>query len=408
MEASSGRIRRAGLLEERTGLLEEEEALLDTVRRWADEKLRPRVARMDREALMPRDLVDELFALGLMGIQIPDRHDGGGGSVFMSALAIAELARVDPAVAVCVDVQNVLVNTALIRWGSPAQQEQYLPRLARDLVGAYALTESESGSDAFALRARARRDGGDYVLDGRKIWTTNAREAGVFVVFANASPEHGVYGISAFLVPRDAPGLAVGPNEEKLGIRASSTCEVRFDGVRVPRDHMLGEEGDGYDIAVDTLNIGRIGIGAQMTGLATGALDAAVEYAQERRQFGQSIAAFQGVQFPLAQVATEIEAARLLVYEAARLADGGARVPELLSRCAMAKYFASQVAERAAAQAVRTFGGNGFSTAYPVEKFYRDAMIGQIYEGTSNILLRTIAGRMLETGRSRTTGGGRK
>lgn len=384
---------------------DEEEALRSTVRKWADERLRPQVEQMDREARMPRELIDELFALGLMGIQIPDRFGGGGGSTFMSALTIAELARVDPAVAVCVDVQNVLVNTALIRWGTAAQRERYLPRLASDLVGAYALTEPESGSDAFALRSRARRDGSDYVLEGRKIWTTNAREAGLFVVFANAAPEHGVYGITAFLVPSGVPGLVVGPNEEKLGIRASSTCELHFDGVRLPRDHRLGEEGDGYDIAIDTLNIGRIGIGAQMVGLATGALDAAVAYAEQRQQFGQPIATFQGVQLPLAQVAAEIEAARLLVYDVARLADRGGHVPELLSRCAMAKYFASQVAARAASQAVQTFGGNGFSNAYPVEKFYRDAMIGQIYEGTSNILLRTIASQLFESGRTRGAGG---
>lgn len=401
METSSDTIRRP------TELLDEEESLRDTVHKWAEERLRPRVTQMDREAYMPRELIDELFALGLMGIQIPDRYDGGGGSIFMSALTIAELARVDPSVAVCVDVQNVLVNYALIRWGSPAQQERYLPQLARELVGAYALTEPESGSDAFALRTLARRDGKDYLLTGRKIWTTNAREAGVFVVFSNAAPEHGAHGITAFLVPRDTPGLVIGPNEEKLGIRASSTCEVVLDGVRVPRDDMLGEEGDGYDLAIDTLNIGRIGIGAQMVGLATGALEAAVAYAKQRQQFGQPIATFQGVQLPLAQVATEIEAARLLVYDTARLADSGRFVPELLSRCAMAKYFGSQVAERAASQAIQTFGGNGYSTAYPVEKFYRDAMIGQIYEGTSNILLRTIARNILESVPSRITGGSR-
>jgi alkylation response protein AidB-like acyl-CoA dehydrogenase len=401
MDTSSGTIRRPA------ELTDEEESLRDAVRTWAEEKLRPRVEQMDRDARMPRELIDELFALGVMGIQIPDRYDGAGGSIFMSALTIAELARVDPSVAVCVDVQNVLVNTALIRWGSPAQQQAYLPRLARDLVGAYALTEPESGSDAFALRSLARRDGDAYVLEGRKVWTTNALEAGVFLVFANAAPEHGAHGISAFLVPRDSPGLVVGPNESKLGIRASSTCEVLFDGVRVPRDDMLGEEGDGYDIAIDTLNIGRIGIGAQMVGLAIGALDAAVEYARQRQQFGQPIATFQGVQLPLAQVATDIEAARLLVYDAARLADSGRYVPELLSRCAMAKYFASQVAERATSQAVQTFGGNGFSTAYPVEKFYRDAVIGQIYEGTSNILLRTVARQVLDGARSRVGGGSR-
>jgi alkylation response protein AidB-like acyl-CoA dehydrogenase len=390
MKTSADTIRRP------TELLDEEESLRDTIHKWAEERLRPRVTQMDREACMPRELIDELFALGLMGIQIPARHDGGGGSFFMSVLTIAELARVDPSVAVCVDVQNVLVNTALIRWGSPAQHERYLPQMAREIVGAYALTEPESGSDAFALRTRARRDGKNYVLTGRKIWITNAREAGVFVIFANAAPEHGAHGITAFLVPRDTPGLTVGPNEEKLGIRASSTCELQLDGVRIPPDDMLGEEGDGYDIAIDTLNLGRVGIGAQMVGLATGALEAAVAYAKQRQQFGQPIATFQGVQFPLAQVATEIEAARLLVYDAARLADSGRYAPELLPRAAMAKYFGSQVAERAASQAVQTFGGNGYSTAYPVEKFYRDAMIGQIYEGTSNILLRTIARHVLE------------
>ncbi|MGW7274588.1 acyl-CoA dehydrogenase family protein [Streptomyces sp. NPDC054864] len=400
MEASSGGTRRA----ERP---DDEQALRDMVRVWAQDKLRPRVEQMDRDARIPLELLDELFALGVMGVQIPESYGGAGGCVFMSALVIDELAKVDPAVAVCVDVQNVLVNTALMRWGDASQKERYLPRLAQDLVGAYALTESESGSDAFALKTRARRDGGDYVLDGQKIWTTNAREAGVFVVFANTAPEHGVYGITAFLVPRETPGLEVGPNEPKLGIRASSTCQVQFDGVRVPRDHILGQEGDGYDIAIDTLNLGRIGIGAQMVGLATGALEAAVEYANQRRQFGEPIASFQGVQFPLAQVATEIEAARLLVYDAARLADSGGQVPQMLSRCAMAKYFASQVAQRAASQALQTFGGNGFSTAYPVEKLYRDAMVGQIYEGTSNILLRSIATRVLDTGRSRTAGGGR-
>jgi alkylation response protein AidB-like acyl-CoA dehydrogenase len=386
-------------------LLDEEESLRATIHKWAEERLRPRVSQMDREARMPRELIDELFTLGVMGIQIPDRYDGGGGSLFMSALTIAELARVDPSVAVCVDVQNVLVNTALIRWGRPSQQERFLPLLARELVGAYALSEPESGSDAFSLRTEARRDGKEYVLTGRKVWTTNAREAGLFVVFANAAPEHGPHGITAFLVPRDAPGLVIGPNEEKLGIRASSTCEVLLDGVRIPQDGMLGEEGDGYDIAIDTLNLGRIGIGAQMVGLATGALEAAVAYAKQRQQFGQPIAAFQGVQLPLAQVAAELEAARLLVYDTARLADSGRHVPGLLSRCAMAKYFGSQVAERAASQAVQTFGGNGYSTAYPVEKFYRDSVIGQIYEGTSNILLRTIARDLFERGPVRVGGG---
>jgi alkylation response protein AidB-like acyl-CoA dehydrogenase len=401
MGISSDTIRRP------TQLLDEEEALRATIHKWSEERLRPRVAQMDREACMPRELIDELFDLGLMGIQIPARYDGGGGSFFMSALTIAELARVDPSVAVCVDVQNVLVNSALIRWGNPAQQERYLPRLANEVVGAYALTEPESGSDAFALRTRARRDGKDYVLTGQKIWTTNGREAGLFVIFANAAPEHGAHGITAFLVPRDTEGLIVGPNEEKLGIRASSTCELQLDDVRIPRDGMLGEEGDGYDIAIDTLNLGRIGIGAQMVGLAVGALEAAAAYAKQRQQFGQPISSFQGVQLPVARLATEIEAARLLVYDTARLADSGRYVPELLSRSAMAKYFGAQVAERAASQAVQIFGGNGYSTAYPVEKFYRDAMIGQIYEGTSNILLRAIARSVFESVPFRAAGGSR-
>ncbi|MFD9907146.1 acyl-CoA dehydrogenase family protein [Streptomyces sp. NPDC059063] len=388
-EAHSGTARRY------TRLLDAEEALRAGVERWADEELRPRVAGMDRAARMPRELIDELFALGVMGIQIPARQGGRGGSLFMSALAIAELARVDPSVAVCVDVQNVLVDNALLRWGSPAQQERYLPLLARELVGAYALSEPEAGSDAFALRTRARRDGKDYLLSGRKVWITNAREAGLFVVFANAAPEHGAHGITAFLVPRDTPGLTVGPSQDKLGIRASSACELRFEDARVSRDDLLGEEGDGYDIAVDTLNLGRVGIGAQMVGLATGALEAAAGYAKQRRQFGQPIADFQGVQLPLGRLAAELEAARLLVYDTARLADSGRYVPELLARSAMAKYVAAQVAERAASQAVQTFGGNGYSTAHPVEKFHRDALIGQIYEGTSNILLRTIARTVL-------------
>jgi alkylation response protein AidB-like acyl-CoA dehydrogenase len=400
MTTSSDTIHRNGRLQDA------EETLGATVRRWAEEKLRPRVDQMDRDARIPRDVIDELFALGLMGIQIPVSHSGGGGSLFMSALAIAELARVDPSVAVCVDVQNTLVNNALVRWGSPAQQQRYLPLLARELVGAFALSEAESGSDAFALRTRAHRDGGDYVLTGSKVWITNAREAGLFVLFANAAPEHGAHGISAFVVPRDTAGLTIGPNRDKLGIRASSACELLLDGVRVPATDMLGEEGDGYDIAIDTLNLGRVGIGAQMVGLATGALEAAAAYARKRRQFGQPIADFQGVQLPLGRLATEIEAARLLVFDTARLADSGRYVPELLSRSAMAKYFAAQVAERAASQAVQTFGGNGYSTAYPVEKFYRDALIGQIYEGTSNILLRTIARTVLENAPLRAAGGG--
>ncbi|WP_231334993.1 acyl-CoA dehydrogenase family protein [Actinomadura graeca] len=377
----------------RTG---DEESLRATVRRWGEDELRPRVATMDRDALMPRELIDELFALGVMGVEIPGRYGGAGGTFVMSSLVIAELARVDPAVAVCVDVQNVLVNSALLRWGNPEQQARHLPRLAGDTVGAYALSEPEAGSDAFSLRTRAKRDGKDYLLTGEKVWITNAREAGVFVVFATVAPEHGAHGVTAFLVPGAAPGLTVGPNQDKLCLRASSSCRVRLDDVHVSQDDRLGEEGEGYDIAIDTLNLGRIGIAAQMVGLAAGALEESVAYAKRRHQFGQPIAEFQGVQLPLAQVATELEAARLLMYDTARLADSGRHVPELLTRAAMAKQFCAQVAERAASRAVETFGGNGFSTSHPAEKRYRDAKIGQIYEGTSNILLRTIAWNVLQ------------
>lgn len=370
-----------------------------TVRHWAQDRLRPRVAGMDRAALIPRELIDELFALGVMGVQIPAAYGGAGGSVRDAALVIDELARVDPSVAVCVDVQNVLVNSALLRWGSPEQQARWLPRLAADTVGAYALTEPEAGSDAFALQTRARPAGRDYLLTGGKVWITNAREAGLFVVFATVAPDRGPHGITAFLVPRDTPGLTVGPGEDKLCLRASSTCRLHLDGVRVGRPDMLGEEGDGYDIAIDTLNLGRIGIGAQMVGLASGALVEASAYALSRRQFGQPIADFQGVQLPLARVATEIEAARLLVHDAARLADDGGSVPELLTRAAMAKYLGAQVAERAASVAVETFGGNGFSPDHPAEKRYRDAKIGQVYEGTSTILLRAIAAGVFDEAR---------
>jgi butyryl-CoA dehydrogenase/short/branched chain acyl-CoA dehydrogenase len=360
-----------------------------------DERLfKGMVMEMDREAKLPRALIDQLFALGAMGIEIPASYGGGGGTFFMAILAVEELARVDPSVAVCVDVQNTLVNNALLRWASPAQQEHYLPLLAKDTVGAYALSEPGSGSDAFSLVTRARLDGDTYVLSGRKLWTTNGDEAGLYLLFANAHPEQKHKGITAFLVERAFPGFTVGKKEDKLGIRASSTCELILEEVRVPRETVVSEVGGGYKVAIETLNEGRIGIGAQMVGLAQGALEAALAYAQERRQFGQSIASFQGVHFPLAEMATEIEAARLLVYNAARLKEAG---EPFLQQAAMAKYFSSQMAERVASQALEIFGGYGFTKDFPAEKFYRDAKIGKIYEGTSNMQLRTIARALLET-----------
>jgi len=376
-----------------TSLQEDEILLKQTVRDFAEAKIRPLVMEMDREARLPRPLIDQLFGLGVMGIEIPSGFGGGGGSFFMAIAAIEELARVDPAVAVCVDVQNTLVNNALLRWAGAEQKERYLPRLARDTVGAYSLSESAAGSDAFALATRARAQGDDYILDGRKLWTSNGAEAGIYLLFANAAPERKHKGITAFIVERGFDGFAVGKKEDKLGIRASSTCELILEEVRVPRANVVGEVGDGYRIAIETLNEGRIGIGAQMVGLGQGAWEAALAYSQERRQFGQPIAAFQAVQFQLAEMATEVEAARLLVYNAARLKDAGR---PFLREAAMAKYFTSQVAERVASTALDIFGGYGFIKDFPAEKFYRDAKIGKIYEGTSNIQLRTIARTLLE------------
>ncbi len=377
-----------------TYLQEDERLFKGMVREFAEEQIKPLVMEMDREARLPRTLIDQLFALGVMGIEIPTAYGGSEGTFFMAILAIEELARVDPAVAVCVDVQNTLVNNALLRWASPAQKEHYFPLLAKDTVGAYALSEPGSGSDAFALVTRARPEGDSYVLSGRKLWTTNGSEAGLYLLFANANPEKQHKGITAFLVERVFPGFTVGKKEDKLGIRASSTCELILEDVRVPRENVVSEVGGGYKVAIETLNEGRIGIGAQMVGLSQGALDAALTYAQERQQFGQSIVSFQGVQFPLAEMATEIEAARLMVYNAARLKEAG---ESFLQQAAMAKYFSSQVAERVASQALEIFGGYGFTKDFPAEKFYRDAKIGKIYEGTSNMQLRTIARGLLET-----------
>jgi alkylation response protein AidB-like acyl-CoA dehydrogenase len=347
---------------------------------------------MDEQAKFPRALIDQLFALGVMGVEIPETAGGSGGTFFHATLIVEELSRVDPSVGVLVDVQNTLVINAIQRWGSADQKTALLPALASKTVGAYALSEAGSGSDAFALVTRAREDGDAFVLDGRKLWITNAGEADLFIIFATVNPEAGYRGITGFIVERGAPGFTVGKKEDKLGIRASSTCELLLDGCRVPRSMVLGEIGKGYKVAIDTLNEGRIGIGAQMLGLAVGALGHAVTYTKERKQFGKAIADFQGVQFQLARAAMDVEAARLLVYNAARLRDLG---KPFLTEAAMAKLFASEVAERTASLAVNLYGGYGFVKDYPVEKLYRDAKIGQIYEGTSNLQLQTIAKGML-------------
>ena len=377
-----------------TRLSEEEQLLRGSVRAFAEAEVAPLARQMDDAAAMPRALIDQLFALGVMGIEIPEAHGGAGGSFMLSILAVEELSRVDPAVAVVVDVQNTLVINALRRWATDDQQARWLPALASRAVGAYALSEPGAGSDAFALTTRAVRDGDGWVLTGRKLWITNAAEAALFIVFATADPSAGHRGITAFVVDRDTPGFAVGKKEDKLGIRASSTCELLLDDCRVPDASVLGEVGRGYRVAIETLNEGRIGIAAQMVGLAQGALDHAIAYVQERQQFGQPIASFQAVQFQIAQAATEIEAARLATYNAARLRDAG---EPFLTEGAMAKLFASQVAERVSSLAVQLFGGVGYTKDCPVEKLYRDAKIGQIYEGTSNLQLQTIARQLLQT-----------
>jgi alkylation response protein AidB-like acyl-CoA dehydrogenase len=375
-----------------TALTEDERLLRQSVREFADAAIRPRVREMDEHARMPRDLVDQLFDLGVMGIEIGEEHGGGGGRFFHAVIAVEELSRVDPSVGVLVDVQNTLVVNALLRWGSADVKAEWLPRLASGTVGAYALSEAGSGSDAFALTTRAREEGDAFVLDGRKLWITNANEADLFIVFATVNPDAGYRGITAFLVTRGQPGFTIGKKEDKLGIRASSTCELLFDGCRVERRAVLGEIGKGYKVAIETLNEGRIGIGAQMLGLAVGALEHATAYTRTRKQFGKAIADFQGVQFQLARAATDVEAARLLVYNAARLRDQGR---PFLTEAAMCKIFASEVAERTASLSINLFGGNGFVKEYPVEKLYRDAKIGQIYEGTSNLQLQTIAKHLL-------------
>jgi alkylation response protein AidB-like acyl-CoA dehydrogenase len=375
-----------------TELSEEEALFYSTVRQFAEETIAPQVSAMDQEQKLASGLVERIFGLGLMGIEVPEEWGGAGGTFFDSVLAIEAISTVDPGVAVLVDVHNTLCINALRRWASPEQQQHWMPRLAADTVGAYALSEAGSGSDAFALQTRAEAVAGGYRLTGQKLWISSAREAGLLIVFATIDPAAGYRGITAFLVEKGTPGFAVGRKEDKLGIRASSTCELIFDGCEVPEANLLGEPGKGYKIAIETLNEGRIGIGAQMLGLAEGAWGHAARYAQQRRQFGKPIAEFQAVQFALAEMATDIEAAKLLVYNAARLKDAG---QPFVREAAMAKYFASQVAERVASQCVEIFGANGFVRDYPAEKYYRDAKIGKIYEGTSNMQLATIAKQVL-------------
>jgi alkylation response protein AidB-like acyl-CoA dehydrogenase len=374
----------------------------DSVYEFADREIRPLVREMDELAKIPPELLASLFDLGVMGNEIPEAHGGAGATFFHSVLAVEALSRVDASIGVLVDVQNTLVINALMRWASDTQKAAYLSKLASGTVGAYALSESGSGSDAFAMGTRARlRDdaasarqasGGEWILDGRKLWITNGDEADLFIIFANVNPDAGYRGITAFLVERGFPGFTVGRKENKLGIRASSTCELLLEDCHVPRANVLGDVGKGYKVAIETLNEGRIGIGAQMVGLAQGALDATIHYTKERKQFGKAISDFQGVQFQIARAATDVEAARLMVYNAARLRDAG--MP-FLKEAAMCKIFSSEVAERVSSLAVNLFGGYGFVKDYPVEKFFRDAKIGQIYEGTSNLQLQTIARQIL-------------
>ena len=378
-------------------VLEQDEKLFQaSIRQFAKDRLAPHVRAMDEEGKFRKDLLHEMFELGLMGIDIKEQYGGQGGSFFQSILAIEELAKVDPSASVIVDVQNTLVSNAIERWANAAQKQKYLSRLATESVGAYALSEAASGSDAFALTTRATEDDGGYRISGRKLWITNAAEADIFLVFATIDPAAGYRGITCFLVERTMPGFQVGKKEDKLGIRASSTCELILDDVRVGREQIMGEAGKGYKIAIETLNEGRIGIGAQMLGLAEGALDHALRYARERKQFGKLIGEFQGVQFALAEMATRIEAGRLMVYNAARLRDAG---EPFVTQAAMAKYFCSEIAEEVASQAIEVFGGVGFTKDYPVEKLYRDAKIGRIYEGTTNMQRVTIAKALLESNR---------
>src|SRR5690348_1258746 len=375
-----------------TILTEEERMFRSATREFAENEIGPHIEEMDREGEFRLELIEKFFEHGFMGLSIPEGYGGSGGTFFMAALAIEEFSRVDASAGVVIDVQNTLVSNAILRWGTDDQKKHFLPRLAGDTVGAYALSEAGSGSDAFALETRASENGDQYVLNGRKLWITNAKEAGLFIVFATLNRELGYKGITAFLVDRSTPGFTVGRKEDKLGIRASSTCELLLEDCRVPKENVLGQPGKGYKVAIETLNEGRIGIGAQMAGLARGAWEHALRYSQERKQFGKTISNFQGIQFQLAQMATEIEAARMLVYNAARMKDAGMN---FVKEAAMTKLFASQVAERVSSLAVEVLGGVGFTKDYPVEKYYRDAKIGKIYEGTSNMQLQTIAKLLL-------------
>jgi alkylation response protein AidB-like acyl-CoA dehydrogenase len=371
-----------------TSISEDEQLFRNQVRQFAEETVKPKVKEMDEKGVFDHDLIKQFFELGLMGIEIPAEFGGSGGTFFESIIAVEEMSRVDPSAGVIVDVQNTLVNNALLRWGTPEQKQRYLPKMATEWVGAYALSEAGSGSDAFGLQCRAEDKGDHYLLNGQKMWITNGKEANLFILIATVDPSAGYKGITAFLVEKGFEGFTVGKKEDKLGIRASSTCELILDGCKVPKENLLGEKGKGYKIAIETLNEGRIGIGAQMLGLARGAWEYALKYAQERKQFGRPIADFQGIQFQLAQMGTEIEAVRLMVYNAARMKDAGVN---FVKEAAMTKLFASQVAERVASLAVEIYGGYGFTKDYPVEKYFRDAKIGKIYEGTSNMQLSTIA-----------------
>ncbi len=371
-----------------TTLSEEESAFQEAIRDFTQNEIKPHVTHMDEHAEMKKEIVAKLFEMGLMGIETPEKWGGAGASFTMACLAVEEIAKVDGSVSVLLDVQNTLVTNAFLKWGSDAQKEKYLPRMAKDTVGAYALSESSSGSDAFALKLKAEQKGDHYILNGSKLWITNGNEAGIFIVFANLDHSKGYKGITAFIVEKDFPGFKVGKKEDKLGIRASSTCELLFENCQVPASNVLGEVGKGYKIAIETLNEGRIGIGAQMVGIAAGAYEATRNYIKTREQFGKAIGQFQGVQFQLAQMRVELEAARLMVYNAARLKDAGL---DFIESAAMAKLYSSKAAERITSMAIDLFGGNGFTKEYPVEKFWRDAKIGQIYEGTSNMQLQTIA-----------------
>ena len=376
-----------------TSLTEDEVLFRDNIHQFAEDKVRPLSKEMDEKGVFDKDLVKEFFQLGLMGIEIPEQYGGGGAKFFEAILAVEELSRVDASAGVVVDVQNTLVNNAFLRWGSEDQKKRCLPRMAADTVGAYALSEAGSGSDAFGLQTKAELKGSDYVLNGRKLWITNGKEAGIFILFATIDPAAGYKGITAFIIEKEFPGFTVGKKEDKLGIRASSTCELILEDCKVPKSNVLGEVGKGYKIAIETLNEGRIGIGAQMAGVARGAWEYACKYAQERKQFGKPIADFQGIQFQIAQMATEIEAARLMVYNAARMKDAGMN---FVKEAAMAKLFCSQVAERVTSLAIEVYGGYGFTKDYPVEKYWRDSKIGKIYEGTSNMQLGTIAKLVLK------------